>query len=81
VFCGGLRALSNRDGLMLYLRAVQVRLKDFTAPALKLTQQLRDTSLSLARQSADGPCKSSTVPNQKVPTRTEAIRDRSRSKP
>jgi hypothetical protein len=35
---------------MSYLWAVQVRLTDFAAHALKLTEQLKDASLSLARQ-------------------------------
>lgn len=51
VFRGTMRALSSRSGLMSYLWAVQVRLTDFAAHALKLTEQLKDASLSLARQS------------------------------
>lgn len=50
VFRGTLRALSNRSGLMSYLWAVQVRLTEFAAHALTLTEQLKDASLSLARQ-------------------------------
>jgi hypothetical protein len=50
VFRGTLRALSNHRGLMSYLWAVQVRLTDFAAHALALTEQLKDASLSLARQ-------------------------------
>jgi hypothetical protein len=51
VFRGTMRALCGRSGLMSYLWAVQVRLTDFAAHALKLTEQLKDASLSLARQS------------------------------
>jgi hypothetical protein len=51
VFRGTMRALCSRSGLMAYLWAVQVRLTDFAAHALKLTEQLKDASLSLARQS------------------------------
>ena len=51
VFRGTMRALCSRSGLMSYLWAVQVRLTDFAAHALKLTEQLKDASLSLARQS------------------------------
>ena len=50
VFRGTMRALCSRSGLMSYLWAVQVRLTDFAAHALKLTEQLKDASLSLARQ-------------------------------
>src|SRR3984957_8548492 len=46
-----MRALCSRSGLMSYLWAVQVRLMDFAAHALKLTELLKDASLSLARQS------------------------------
>ena len=49
-FRGTLRALSNRGGLMSYLWAVQVRLMDFAAHVLALTEQLKDASLSLAQQ-------------------------------
>jgi hypothetical protein len=51
VFRGTMRALCSRSGLMSYLWAVQVRLMDFGAHALKLTELLKDASLSLARQS------------------------------
>jgi hypothetical protein len=51
VFRGTMRALCSRSGLMSYLWAVQVRLTDFAAHARKLTEQLKDASLSLARQS------------------------------
>ena len=50
VFRGTMRALSNRSGLMSYLWAVQVRLMDFAEHVLKLTEQVKDASLSLARQ-------------------------------
>ena len=51
VFRGTLRTLSQRGGLMRYLWAVRVLLVDFAAHALELTRQLKDASLSLARQS------------------------------
>ena len=51
VFRETMRALCSRSGLMAYPWAVQVRLTDFAAHALKLTEQLKDASLSLARQS------------------------------
>jgi hypothetical protein len=51
VFRGTMRALCCRSGLMSYLWAVQVRLTDFAAHALKLTEQLKDASLPRARQS------------------------------
>lgn len=51
VFHGTMRALCSRGGLMSYLWAVQVRLTDFAAHVLKLTEQLKDASLLLARQS------------------------------
>jgi hypothetical protein len=51
VFRGTMRALCSRSGLMSYLWAVQVRLTDFAAHALNLTELLKDASLSLARQS------------------------------
>jgi len=50
VFRGTMRALCSRSGLMSYLWAVQVRLTDFAAHALMLTEQLKDASLSRARQ-------------------------------
>jgi hypothetical protein len=50
VFRGTLRILSQRGGLMTYLAAVRVLLKDFAQHALGLTQQLKDASLLLARQ-------------------------------
>ena len=46
-----MRALCSRSGLMSYLWAAQVRLTDFAAHALRLTEQLKDASLLLARQS------------------------------
>ena len=51
VFHGTMRALCSRSGLMTYLWAVQVRLTDFAAHVLKLTEQLKDASLLLARRS------------------------------
>lgn len=51
VFRGTMRALCSRSGLMSYLWAMQVRLTDFAAHVLKLTEQLKDASLSLARRS------------------------------
>jgi hypothetical protein len=51
VFRGTMRALCSRGGLMSYLWAVQVRLTDFAAHALRLTEQLKDASLLEARQS------------------------------
>lgn len=50
VFRGTLRILSQRGGLMTYLAAVRVLLVDFAGHALKLTEQLKDASLALARQ-------------------------------
>jgi hypothetical protein len=50
VLRGTMRALSNRSGLMSYLWAVQVRLTEFAEHVVKLTEQLKDASLSLARQ-------------------------------
>jgi hypothetical protein len=50
VFRGTMRALCSRGGLMSYLWSVQVRLTDFAEHVLKLTEQLKDASLSLARQ-------------------------------
>jgi hypothetical protein len=50
VFRGTMRALCSRGGLMSYLWAMQVRLTEFAAHALKLTEQLKDASLLLARQ-------------------------------
>ena len=51
VFRGTLRMLSHRGGLMVYLGVVRVLLMNFAEHALKLTEQLKDASLSLARQS------------------------------
>ncbi len=50
VFRGTLRITRRRGGLMIYLAAVRVLLVDFAEHALALTQQLKDVSLSLARQ-------------------------------
>jgi hypothetical protein len=50
VFRGTLRQLAHRSGMMNYLWAVQVKLKDFANHAEALTQRLRDASEALARQ-------------------------------
>ncbi|HME25384.1 MAG TPA: hypothetical protein VKI44_29325 [Acetobacteraceae bacterium] len=50
VFRGTLRRLCSRGGLMSYLWAVQVLLKDFAEHAVSLTEQLKDASLALARR-------------------------------
>ena len=49
VFRGTLRMLAHRGGMMSYLWAVQVLLKDFADHARVLTQQLRSASEALAR--------------------------------
>ena len=48
VFRGTLRQLSYSKGMMSYLWAVQVLLKDFAGHAQALTQRLRDASATLA---------------------------------
>jgi hypothetical protein len=50
VFRGTLRQLAHHSGMMGYLWAVQVLLKDFAAHAETLTRRLKDASESLARQ-------------------------------
>lgn len=50
VFHGTLRMLAHRLGMMQYLWAMQVLLKDFGAHAEALTQRLRQSSEALARQ-------------------------------
>ena len=50
VFRGTLRMLAHHLGMMRYLWAVQVLLKDFGAHAEALTQRLRQASEALARQ-------------------------------
>ena len=50
VFRGTLRMLAHHAGLMKYLWAVQVLLKDFGAHAEALTRRLRQGSETLARQ-------------------------------
>ena len=50
VFRGTLRQLAHQPGMMVYLWAVQVLLKDFAAHAEALTRRLRDAPESLARQ-------------------------------
>lgn len=51
VFRGTLRMLAQRAGMMVYLRARQVLLKDFARHAEACTAQLRDASEQLARRS------------------------------
>jgi hypothetical protein len=50
VFRGTLRTLCYRSGLMTYLGVVRVLLMNFAEHALTLTQQLKEASLLLARQ-------------------------------
>jgi hypothetical protein len=50
VFRGTLRQFAHRSGMMNYLWAVQVKLKDFASHAEALTQRLRNASEALARQ-------------------------------
>src|SRR5215470_4253015 len=50
VFRGTLRRLAQRGGMMAYLWAVQVRLKDFGGHALDLSGQLKEASEALARR-------------------------------
>jgi hypothetical protein len=52
VFRGTLRMLAHRSGMMGYLWAVQVLLKDFASHAEALTRQLRDASEALAKRTA-----------------------------
>jgi hypothetical protein len=49
VFRGTLQMLAHRDGMMSYLWAVQVLLKDFADHARVVTQRLRSASEALAR--------------------------------
>jgi hypothetical protein len=51
VFRGTLRMLAQRAGMMVYLRAMQVLLKDFADHAQACTVQLRSASEELARSS------------------------------
>ena len=51
VFRGTLRLLAHAAGMMSYLWAVRVLLKDFAAHAEGLTRQLREASEELARRS------------------------------
>jgi hypothetical protein len=51
VLRGTLRMLAHRAGMMAYLWAVQVLLKDFGAHALELSRRLREASEALARRS------------------------------
>lgn len=50
VFRGTLRMLAHRAGMMAYLWAVRVLMKDFAVHAEALTRQLREASEELARQ-------------------------------
>lgn len=50
VFRGTLRVLAYRGGLMSYLSAARILLKDFGEHAQQLTEQLKDASLALARE-------------------------------
>lgn len=51
VFRGTLRMLAHRGGMMTYLWAAGVLLKDFAAHALELNRRLREASEALARRS------------------------------
>ena len=51
VFRGTLRPLAHRGGMMRYLWAAQVLLKDFAAHAQELSGRLKAASAALARQS------------------------------
>lgn len=50
VFRGTLRILAHRAGMMAYLWAIQVLLKNFTSHAEALTKQLREASEAAARE-------------------------------
>ena len=50
VFRGTLRMLAHTGGMLSYLYAVRVLLKDFAAHAEALTHRLRDASAALARR-------------------------------
>jgi len=50
VFRGTLRMLAHRGGMMHYLHAVQVLLKDFAGHAEALTRRLKDASEELAKR-------------------------------
>jgi hypothetical protein len=52
VFRGTLRMLAHRSGMMAYLRAVRVLLRDFASHAEALTGQLKEASEELARRTA-----------------------------
>jgi hypothetical protein len=52
VFRGTLRTLAHRAGMLGYLWAVRVLLKDFAGHAQALTQQLKEASEELARRTA-----------------------------
>jgi hypothetical protein len=55
VFRGTLRTLAHRAGMLGYLWAVRVLLKDFAGHAQALTQQLKEASEELARRTARPP--------------------------
>jgi hypothetical protein len=50
VFRGTLRMLAHRGGMMHYLQAVRVLLKDFAGHAETLTRRLKDASEDLAKR-------------------------------
>jgi hypothetical protein len=50
VFRGTLRLLAHRGGLMTYLSAAGVLLKDFGAHAMALSERLKEASQAMARQ-------------------------------
>jgi hypothetical protein len=50
VFRGTLRMLTHRGGMMHYLHAVRILLKDFAGHAEALTRRLRDASEDLAKR-------------------------------
>ena len=52
VFRGTLRMLAHRGGMMTYLAAVKVLLKNFAEHAEALTRQLKEASEALARRTA-----------------------------
>ena len=56
VFRGTLRMLAHRGGMMSYLSAVGVLLKDFAGHAEAMTGRLREASEALARQTGRPIC-------------------------
>jgi len=69
--------LAHRGGMMTYLGAVRVLLKDFGAHALELSRRLREASEALARQS-DRPIRylASSAVNKEESARASARADR-----